>query len=1380
VLRFKNWKVTATAITATKSMKKAIGILTFSLLILANVNCQQNTDPKENFVNAESYYLFEEFEEALPLYLKLHRAYPDNYNLYFKIGVCYLNNPYEKDKAVTYLEDAADHINPEYKNSNFKENGAPLDALYYLGNAYRINNQLDKARETYHKFLDQMDNSVYDDKLVKEQLDACDAAEKLMKRPTDLDEEILPNDINTRFADIDPTVSGDGTKMVFISKLQFYDAMYFTELKDGKWSPPRNITTQLGVDGDVYPTCLSYDGTLMFIYRNDDFVGNIYTSKYVDSSWTPIVKLNENINTKYWESHASITKDGNTLFFTSNRKDGYGGLDIYRSVKDATGEWGIPVNLGNNINTQYNEETPFITEDGKKLFFSSYGHYNMGGYDIFMSVMQNDSTWAAPVNIGFPINSTDDDVFFCPIKNGETAFYSVFKENGYGRNDIYTYQVYSADHPRKYEIKGSLNPKGGDGSAAGVTVSVIRRETGDTITRSVSDVDGNFTLSLAQGEYTLIFESKQFEKELKSLDITPETPHTGITLKEVQLSPKRNLSEINNELQLPDSLETSKAGESAIIDFKAEKGSVIIVKHYVDSVLVATDTIYADKRDQSYIYNPQAGQNNLEFTLIDKDGNHVTKSIIITGTEPQKKDTLTIITEAILKAVRPAIKPEKDNTSESNVQALVNDLSSRADGRLKAVLDSINLKKEGITSTEQLFRYLTENADKLGYSREDVDRLFLDMLSRQDLSEFVANLKSVSGDSLRILLSKLDLKAKNINTPLQLVEYLAANSAESGFTESELAAAIYLAGSGGHKNVPELINNLIQAADEGGLKVYLKSLDPNNTGASSPEEFIALLLKNAGESYTKDEVLIALTNLAVSRDATTLLNHLIAQSEPGALKDFLENLDLSKEGIFTSEQLITHIYANADLKGFTRQDADQLLQQQLYGQVEQVSDMKLKITALVTGPFKTYLEKLDLNRNSFGSREEFIDYLRSEAGKNGFTENDINNALLKLAYSGDLTDIIDGLTAEANGNLKKAIEKLDPQKEGIETFDELIRYLLDNSQKSGYSKADVYKMLSDYTAREDLGLFMNKLMRNADPETRAFLEKIDLKANSIDDRSELTAYLLNEAGKGTYDAGKITALLLEVSEIKLEDILPVLRERSTGELKKLLNSGKLPLEDFHSATDLYNYLIEVSRNNQKISAGEINKLFSDYLSDGSVNLFLSRMISHSDGKLKDFLEKIDLKKAGITTVSGLIQYLIDNSASGGFESSDIFSTIGRILERSRLADFIENLAAYAPESMKKLLNSLDLDGNGIQTVEDLMKYLTSHAAEYGLSVDDLWDAVLKVVVSGEPGAEKENGTPVKAGSNSGSLKVTAGLLGILAVLILIIVILKRKKNEEKK
>jgi tetratricopeptide (TPR) repeat protein len=639
-------------------MKKAISLIVFCSCLLTAGFSQQTNDLRDVFLAAESYYLFEEYDEALPLYLRLHRTFPDNYNLYFKIGVCYLNNAYEKDKSIFYLEKASENINPKYKDSNYKEPGAPLDALFFLGNAYRINNELDKARDSYNKFRSRMDSEIFNDKLVIEQLAACDVAESLMKNPVDLDVEILSNQVNTRFADVNPAVSGDETKMVFISKLQFYDAVFYTEKINGVWARPRNINSELGVDADAYPTCLSYDGTLLIIYRNDDFTGNLYSSSLVNGLWTPLLKLNENINTKYWESHASLTKDGNTLYFTSNRKGGFGGLDIYRSSKLSSGDWGPPVNLGESVNTSYNEETPFITENGRKLFFSSYGHYNMGGYDVFMSIMQSDSSWSKPENVGYPVNSTDDDIFFCPVRDGEIAYYPVYRETGYGKHDIYRYQVYTADFPRKYPINGTLNFSDEMVNSSEMSIRVLSKSSGDTVAITHPDEQGNFAFSLPAGKYSLVFDSKRFKQEIKSLEISQSTPHTGIKMgepiKPVPLVAKLSEEDRKQKLQIEDIILKLTNNKPVVIEYEAEKGSVVIIRQYADSVPVKLDTIRIDNRRQSYEFIPQPGLNRLEFILTDKAGNTITKTI----SAPCLKDS-------VLSQALPREQLNKNNTGYS-------------------------------------------------------------------------------------------------------------------------------------------------------------------------------------------------------------------------------------------------------------------------------------------------------------------------------------------------------------------------------------------------------------------------------------------------------------------------------------------------------------------------------------------------------------------------------------------------------------------------------------------------------------------------------------------------------------------------------------------
>jgi len=580
-------------------MRKYLWVISALCFLFPVTLSAQRDSLRNDFLDAESWFLFEEFSEALPLYMKIHSADPENANINYKIGICLLNDPYQKEKSIRYLLDASEHINPDYKENSYKERTAPPDVLYYLGKAYMVNQDLDRAVESFERFLEILDPGEYDRELVNEQIRACRNARLMMRIPVDIDLRLLDSLINTRYADTRPVVSGDGEKMVFVTELPFYDGIFFTEMAGGEWSYPRNITAELGFDADVYPACLSSDGTEMILYFDDDYIGSLYHSEFADGRWLPAEKLGENINTKFWESHACFSSDGQTLYFTSNRKGSIGGLDIYRSDRQGDGSWGIPENLGPVVNTRHNEMSPFITEDGQTLYFSSYGHDGMGGYDIFYSRRNEDGSWGVPVNLGYPLNTTDDDLFYHPVDNGKAAYYSIYdEERGIGRHDIYYVDVYSPENPRMYQVtghlytakdaeepvRGAIGDTVGDAglaaagdtvgngglaaagdtvgngglTAAGDTVGngglaaagdtlpalavvhVVNPATGDTLLSTSPDrATGAFSFSLPQGIYRMHFSAPGHDPVVMPLDITAYTDKSGVTLPgEIRLEPE--------------------------------------------------------------------------------------------------------------------------------------------------------------------------------------------------------------------------------------------------------------------------------------------------------------------------------------------------------------------------------------------------------------------------------------------------------------------------------------------------------------------------------------------------------------------------------------------------------------------------------------------------------------------------------------------------------------------------------------------------------------------------------------------------------------------------------------------------------------------------
>ena len=425
-------------------MKRPLLLFWAFVLVLMPAVAQKSTQNlKQLFLDAEYFFLNEDFEEALYSYNTISkRGNANNANINYRIGQCYLNIPGEKEKAIDYLLKATSNVSSKYTEGAFKETKAPFDAWFYLGNAYRINNQLDKAIDCYNQFKQLIGpKNVVGNKVADKEMNSCDVARSMMKSPVFIKTKNLGRPVNTTNRDFFPVVSGDESVLVYNSALKFYQAVFFSKKVNGKWSSPLNVTAALQSDGDQYVSSLAFDGTELYLRKEDNYEANLMVSKYEKGKWTRSKPLNRNINTKFFEGNCSVSKDGLTLYFSSNRSGSTGAMDIYKSERKPSGDWGLAINLGKVINTEFNEDAPFISEDGKRLYFSSQGHNTMGGYDIFYSDLGTDGQWQDPVNLGYPVNTTDDNQFFCPIKNGNVAYFGMYAKDGYGKEDIVRMQL---------------------------------------------------------------------------------------------------------------------------------------------------------------------------------------------------------------------------------------------------------------------------------------------------------------------------------------------------------------------------------------------------------------------------------------------------------------------------------------------------------------------------------------------------------------------------------------------------------------------------------------------------------------------------------------------------------------------------------------------------------------------------------------------------------------------------------------------------------------------------------------------------------------------------------------------------------------------------
>ncbi len=417
--------------------------LIFFLVSLLSGLAQGEEILEENFSDGEYFLAYGDYTESLFYFKKVYvRGHKENANINYRIGLCLVKIDGKKTDAIPYLENAIKDVTLEYNEGSFKETKAPIDAYFHLGRAYHINNEIDKAIKTYKKYLTLLpENDVMGKQYTNKEIKACKVAKEFISNPVDIELENIGQRINNGMSNFRPVASGNDSILVYMNELKFYDAIFFSRKEQsGEWSFPLNITPQVKSDGDLYVASLSYDGKTLIMSRDDGYNSDLFISTYEDDKWTPYREMDRKINSKYWESHACLSPDGNTLYFSSNRRGGVGNIDIYKIEKKSNGKWDKPVNLGANINTPYNEESPFVTSDGMYLFFASEGHENMGGYDIFYS-KRNGDKWSKPKNMGYGINSTDDDMFLVPVQNGKYGYIAKITKEGYGNYDLYKVEL---------------------------------------------------------------------------------------------------------------------------------------------------------------------------------------------------------------------------------------------------------------------------------------------------------------------------------------------------------------------------------------------------------------------------------------------------------------------------------------------------------------------------------------------------------------------------------------------------------------------------------------------------------------------------------------------------------------------------------------------------------------------------------------------------------------------------------------------------------------------------------------------------------------------------------------------------------------------------
>lgn len=386
---------------------------------------------------------FQYWSQAIPFYEKANSFNPNNATLNYKLGNCYLASIH-KSKALDYLNKAYE-LNPTIAK----------DIHYKKGRALQFQYKFDKALYEYGLFRKTLNNNTNAAEIValNQLMAQCETAKILIDHPERVWIDNLGKEINTEFEEYSPIISADESMIMFTGKRKDGTALdidpvtgkYFEDIfisekdSEGNWAVARNIGKSINTKEHEATSGLSNDGLMLFIYLSRYGKGDIYFATKEETGWSKPKDLGKFINGKSsHETSACLSFDKKWLYFVSDREDGLGEHDIWKSPWDKEKErWGEAINLGNTINTDVNERAVFMHPDGRTMYFSSEGHSGMGGYDIFYSMMDDDGKWGEPVNIGYPISTPDDDVSFVLSASGKHGYYMSAKEEGFGDRDLY-------------------------------------------------------------------------------------------------------------------------------------------------------------------------------------------------------------------------------------------------------------------------------------------------------------------------------------------------------------------------------------------------------------------------------------------------------------------------------------------------------------------------------------------------------------------------------------------------------------------------------------------------------------------------------------------------------------------------------------------------------------------------------------------------------------------------------------------------------------------------------------------------------------------------------------------------------------------------------
>jgi len=527
-------------------MKAPFLVLIIILCSYINCSSQKSKASYENYFR-EGCILqsVEDYENALIYFEKAYKIDSTSANINYQIGLCFINSLTKKAYAERYLTKAVRDINSNYIEDEANERCAPPLALLYYGRALHVNYKFKEALIHYKLF-----KSIYAKHILLQQRvnyyekQTLYAVEKTTV-PLTVNVEKISDSASKEYENYSSFIGMDDKTIIYkIIKNMSANPQdlfinpdsetVFVSYKNlnGKWISDGTPQRQFKQKDSSLNQPRQTSVLLKALSEND---GNVYYNIWDGFNWRSIQEFDSDINTQNWEGQAYLNPSGNTLYFVSDRAGGYGGRDIYRCIKLPNGKWSKPLNLGPNINTEFDEGRPYIHPDGLTFVFTSQGHQTMGGFDIFFSIIDADKTFSKVENMGYPINTTDDDVFFVSSADGKSIYFSSSKNSELEKKDIYKMAV-SKPHDEPLAIcKGLIKAEKGETLPDDIVIIVTNPDDGIIVGTYKPKRNGSYIAVLTPDKhYVFSYQLNGEEFCHDKIFISPEFDYQ-ITKKEIAL-----------------------------------------------------------------------------------------------------------------------------------------------------------------------------------------------------------------------------------------------------------------------------------------------------------------------------------------------------------------------------------------------------------------------------------------------------------------------------------------------------------------------------------------------------------------------------------------------------------------------------------------------------------------------------------------------------------------------------------------------------------------------------------------------------------------------------------------------------------------------------